>query len=164
MAEQEKRAWDFSFAAIEGGTLDLRSFAGHVLVVVNTASFCGYTYQYQGLRELHQARAGDGLIVIGVPGRDFNQESLDNATIKTFCETRFGIDFPLAAVSHVKGPDAAPFYAWVRDTASWEPAWNFNKVVIGRDGLIAGTFGAGDEPQGPKLSSTIAAALAQTAA
>ncbi len=156
----EKLAWDFSFPAIEGGTLVLRAFAGHALLVVNTASFCGYTYQYEGLRDLHKARAADGLIVIGVPSQDFNQESPDNQTVKAFCETRYGVDFPLTGLAHVKGPDAAPFYAWLRDTASWQPNWNFNKVLIGRDGRVAGTFGSGDEPRGPKLSSAIDAALA----
>jgi glutathione peroxidase len=164
VATNEKLAWDFNFPAIEGGTLDLHSFSGHVLCVVNTASFCGYTYQYETLRKLHETRLGEGLTVIGVPSQDFNQESPDNKTVKTFCETQFGIDFPLAGVSHVKGPSAAPFYAWVRETAGWEPSWNFNKVLIGRDGKIAGTFGSGDEPNGPKLGSAISAALARTAA
>ena len=160
-ATREKSAWDFSFPAIEGGTLDFRSFAGHALLVVNTASFCGYTYQYAGLRKLNEARAADGLTVIGVPSQDFNQESPDNKTVKTFCETQYGVDFPLTGVSHVKGPSAAPFYAWVRDVAAWEPSWNFNKVLIGRDGKIAGTYGSGDEPDGAKLGSAITAALAK---
>jgi glutathione peroxidase len=164
VTEKEKLAWDFSFPSIEGGTLDLHEFAGHVLLVVNTASFCGYTYQYEGLRKLHEARAADGLTVIGVPSQDFNQESPDNKTVKTFCETQFGIDFPLAGLSHVKGSSAAPFYTWVRETKSWQPNWNFNKVLIGRDGRIAGTFGSGDEPDGPKLKPAIAAALAKAAA
>ena len=117
MAARRKTSWDFSFPSIDGGTLDLRAFAGRVLVVVNTASFCGYTYQYEGLKKLDEASAADGLTVIGVPSQDFNQESPDNKTVKTFCETRYGVDFPLAGVSHVKGPAAAPFYAWVRETA-----------------------------------------------
>jgi len=162
-AANDKLAWDFSFPAIEGGTLDFRTFTGHALLVVNTASFCGYTYQYEGLRKLHEARSGDGLTVIGVPSQDFNQESPDNETVKTFCETRFGIDFPLTGVSHVKGQSAAPFYAWVRDVAAWEPKWNFNKVLIGRDGRIAGTFGSGDEPEGGKLGSALTAALEKPA-
>jgi glutathione peroxidase len=162
-ATNEKRAWDFSFPSIEGGTLDLSTFKDHVLLVVNTASFCGYTYQYQGLRKMSEARTADGLTVIGVPSQDFNQESPDNKTVKTFCETQYGINFPLAGVSHVKGPSAAPFYAWVREAASWEPNWNFNKVLIARDGGIAGTFGSGDEPDGPKLSEAITAALAKPA-
>ena len=161
MAENDETlAWAFDFPAIEGGRLALGAFTGRVLLVANTASFCGYTYQYEGLEKLHTALGPQGLTVIGVPSQDFNQESPDNKTVKTFCETQYGIDFPMAGVSHVKGPSAAPFYAWVREAASWEPNWNFNKVLIGRNGRIAGTFGSGDEPQGAKLSSAIAAALA----
>src|SRR6202008_221274 len=90
---------------------------------------------------------------------DFNQESADNRTVKTFCETNFGVDFPMAGLAHVRGAQAAPFYAWVREQKRWEPNWNFNKVLIGRDGRVAGTFGSGDEPDGPKLRQAIDAAL-----
>ncbi len=115
MAEQQDRsAWDFSFPGIDGGQLDFGAFKGRVLVVANTASFCGYTNQYDGLVELHRAEAARGLTVIGVPSRDFNQESSDNATVKTFCEKNFGVDFPLSGIAHVRGTQAAPFYAWVR--------------------------------------------------
>jgi glutathione peroxidase len=158
-ATDETLAWSFGFPSIEGGRLDFSAFKGRALLVVNTASFCGYTYQYDGLEKLHAAKSAEGLTVIGVPSQDFNQESPDNATVKTFCETRFGIDFPLAGVSHVRGPEAAPFYAWVKQQRHWEPSWNFNKVLIGRDGRIAGTFGSGDEPDGAKLSQAIGAAL-----
>ena len=161
-ATEETLAWAFDFPAIEGGTLALGAFQGRVLLVANTASFCGYTYQYAGLETLHTALGPQGLTVIGVPSRDFNQESPDDATVKNFCETKFGIDFPLAGLSHVRGKPAAPFYAWVREVRQWEPDWNFNKVLIGRDGRIAGTFGSGDEPQGGRLGHAIAAAL-QTA-
>jgi glutathione peroxidase len=98
-----------------------------------------------------------------VPSQDFNQESADNKTVKTFCEATFGVEFPMAGIEHVRGPQAAPFYAWVREQKNWEPNWNFNKVLIGRDGRIAGTFGSGDEPGGPKLSQAIDAALAKPA-
>ncbi len=158
-AGDDRLAWDFSFPAIEGGTLALSAFKGRVLLVTNTASFCGYTYQYEGLEKLHAAKSAAGLTVIGVPSGNFNQESAENRTVKEFCETRFGIEFPLTAISHVKGPQAAPFYAWVRQATQWEPAWNFNKVLIGRDGRIAGTFGSRDEPDGARLSGAIAAAL-----
>jgi len=158
-AEQNKTAWDFSFPAIDGGQLDFGAFKGRVLVVANTASFCGYTYQYEGLEKLHQVQAASGITVIGVPSRDFNQESPDNQSVKTFCETRFGVDFPLSAITHVRGAQAAPFYAWVREQTGWEPSWNFNKVLIGRDGRVVGTFGSGDEPQGENLARAIAAAL-----
>jgi glutathione peroxidase len=157
--DQETLAWAFNFPAIEGGTLALDVFKGRVLLVANTASFCGYTYQYEGLEKLHAALGAQGLTVLGVPSQDFNQESPDDATVKTFCETNFGIEFPLTGVSHVRGPEAAPFYAWVREVRQWEPSWNFNKVLIGRDGRVAGTFGSGDEPQGDRLGPAIAAAL-----
>lgn len=156
----ETLAWDFGFPSIEGGRLDFSALKGRVLLVTNTASFCGYTYQYDAMEKLHKARQAEGLTVVGVPSQDFNQESAEDATVKTFCETRFGIDFPLAGVSHVKGPQAAPFYAWVKQVRGWEPSWNFNKVLIGRDGRIAGTFGSGDEPDGPAIGKAIAAALA----
>lgn len=158
-AETETLAWDFRFPAIDGGDLDLAAFKGRVLLVTNTASFCGYTYQYEALEKLHDTKAAAGLTVIGVPSGDFNQESADNGTVKTFCETRFGIEFPLTAISRVRGSQAAPFYAWVKRQKSWEPAWNFNKVLIGRDGRVLGTFGSGDEPGGGRLAAAIEAAL-----
>lgn len=162
-AGKEKTAWDFSFPAIDGGTLDFARFRGRVLLVVNTASFCGYTYQYAGLEKLYQAKSPAGLTVIGVPSQDFNQESAENKTVKDFCDTRFGIAFPLAAISHVRGAQAAPFYAWVDAQRRWQPSWNFNKVLIGRDGRILATFGSGDEPDGPTVTAAIDAALASKA-
>jgi glutathione peroxidase len=159
-ASEEKLAWAFDFPAIEGGTLALDAFRGRVLLVTNTASFCGYTPQYAGLEKLHTTLASQGLTVIGVPSQDFNQESPDDATVKTFCETKYGVDFPLTGISHVRGAQAAPFYAWVRDVRQWEPKWNFNKVLIGRDGHVVGTFGSGDAPEGGKLGQAIAAAIA----
>ncbi len=158
-ATDETLAWGFGFPAIEGGRLEFAPLQGRVLLVTNTASFCGYTYQYDALEKLHAARQAAGLTVVGVPSQDFNQESAENATVKTFCETRFGIDFPLAGVSHVRGPQAAPFYAWVKQVRGWEPSWNFNKVLIGRDGRVAGTFGSSDEPDGPAIAKAITAAL-----
>jgi glutathione peroxidase len=161
-ADKEQVAWAFSFPSIEGGSLDLADFKGHVLLVTNTASFCGYTYQYEALQKLHAAKSAAGLTVIGIPSRDFNQEYSDDASVKTFCDTRFNIDFPMSVVSHVTGTSAVPFYAWVKAQKSWQPQWNFNKVLIGRDGRIAGTFRSGDEPDGPVLSKAIDAELART--
>ena len=160
-AGQDGVAWEYEFPAIDEGSLDLAAFEGRVLLVVNTASFCGYTYQYEALEKLHKADAARGLTVVGVPSQDFNQESPDNKTVKNFCETSFGVDFPLAGISHVRGPQAAPFYAWVRETRGWQPDWNFNKVLVGRDGRVAGTFGSGDEPTGAKLQEAISAELAK---
>ena len=157
-------AWAFSFPGIEGGTIDLAALRGRVLLITNTASFCGYTSQYEALQTLHEARADEGLSVIGVPSGDFNQESSDNKTVKTFCDTRFGISFPLAALTHVRGEAAAPFYAWVKAETGWQPKWNFNKVLIGRDGRVLGTFGAGDDPDSPTVSQAISVALGKATA
>ena len=159
----ETRAWDFSFPSIEDGTLDLASFRGRVLLVTNTASFCGYTYQYKALEKLHRELSAKGLTVVGVPSQDFDQESASNGEVKTFCDTRFGIDFPLAGISHVKGAQAASFYGWVRQERKWEPGWNFNKVLIGRDGKIAATFGASEEPDGAAVQAAVMAELAKPA-
>ncbi len=158
-ANSNETAWAFTFPSIDGGMLNLADYKGRVLLVTNTASFCGYTYQYESLEKIHAAKSQAGLTVIGVPSRDFNQESADNATVKTFCETRFDIDFPLTAISRVTGAEPAPFYAWVKSQKQWQPSWNFNKVLIGRDGHIAATFGSGDEPDGPRLANAIDAEL-----
>jgi len=156
-------AWDFTFPAIEGGDLPLARFKGKVLLVVNTASFCGFTYQYEALEKLNKARMAAGLVVVGVPSQDFNQESDSNAKVKAFCDATFGVDFPMAGLSRVRGDDAAPFYKWVKAQRSWEPSWNFNKVLIGRDGKIMACFGSGDEPDGMRVQNAIAAALSATA-
>jgi len=160
-AAEPIRAWQFKFSSInDTGDLDLADYKGKVLLVVNTASFCGFTYQYEGLEKLYAERQKDGLVVIGCPSQDFNQESGKNATIKDFCEATFGVKFPMTGLIHVRGPEADPFYRWVwRQQNHWEPGWNFNKVLIGRDGLIIDTFGSLDEPQGRILSKAIDKAL-----
>jgi glutathione peroxidase len=160
-ADKDQLAWDFSFPSIDGGVVKFSDLKGRVLLVTNTASFCGYTYQYNGLEKLYTARSAAGLTVVGVPSRDFDQESADNATVKSFCETRFDIDFPLTTISHVRGAQAAPFYAWVNVQKHWQPQWNFNKVLIGRDGRVAATFGSSDEPNGPALSHAIETELSR---
>ena len=154
-----KSAWDFKFTAIEGGMLDLASFKGRALLVVNTASFCGFTYQYEGLEKLYKTMNAQGLTVVGVPSQDFNQELADDKTVKAFCDSTFGVQFPLASIAHVRGDEADPFYKWVKAERNWEPSWNFGKVVIGRDGKIIGCFGSSDEPMSFRISSAINKAL-----
>jgi glutathione peroxidase len=148
-------AWRFSFPSLDGGTLDFASFRGKVLLVVNTASFCGFTYQYEALEKLHRDLGPRGLVVIGVPSQDFNQESDNNQAVKQFCELTYGVEFPMVEISHVRGPDAMPFYAWVRKQRDWQPNWNFNKVLIGRDGLIKSTYRSIAEPRSPELLQAI---------
>jgi glutathione peroxidase len=155
----ETLAWDFALPSLDGGTLDLGAFRGRVLLVTNTASFCGFAPQFTTLEALNRTKAADGLTVIGMPSNDFNQEAATNAKVKELCELTYDVDFPMAGLSHVKGPEANPFYAWVRATRNWEPDWNFNKVLIGRDGRIAALFRAPDVPDGPAVSKAMTAAL-----
>ena len=155
-------AWSFEFPSIDEGVLRLAEFQGKVLLVVNTASFCGYTPQYRQLEALHRRLSPQGgFAVIGVPSQDFGQESGSNGEVKAFCEATFGVDFPMAGLGHVRGADASPFYRWVREQRRWEPEWNFNKVLIGRDGTIAGTFGSSDEPDRGRLATAIQAAMSR---
>lgn len=160
-ADDNRTAWDFGFPSLEGGDLPLAQFKGRALLVVNTASFCGYTYQYKALEALHAAQNARGLTVIGVPSTDFYQESTENDRVRQFCDKTFGVKFPMAAISHVRDSKAAPFYAWVRATRNWQPTWNFNKVLIGRDGTIKGLYRATTEPDGPVLTAAIATELAK---
>jgi len=131
-----------------------------VLLVVNTASFCGFTSQYAGLQKLRTALQTAGLIMIGVPSGDFNQEADSNAKGTAFREAQFGIDFPMTTIRRVRGPEAHRSYRWVKGSLDWEPRSKFNQVLIGRHGFIAGVFGSSDLPEGAKLSAAIDKALA----
>jgi glutathione peroxidase len=157
-------AYDFSFHSIDGLPLPLSEYRGKALLVVNVASQCGLTPQYSGLEALWKDKRDDGLIVLGVPCNDFgSQEPGSESEIKTFCETRFAVDFPLTAKEHVIGPEAHPLYKWLAnelgDAAT--PKWNFHKYLFNRDGSIAGTFGSRTPPDdaamGAEIDKTVAA-------
>jgi glutathione peroxidase len=157
-----KNAYDFAFRSIDGGDLPVSRFKGKALLVVNVASQCGLTPQYSGLEALWTARKNEGLVVLGVPTNDFGaQEPGSEAEITAFCETRFGVDFPMTAKEHVIGPGAHPLYKWVAEELgeAATPKWNFHKYLFGRDGKIAGTFGSRTPPDAPELASAIDAAL-----
>jgi glutathione peroxidase len=130
---------------------------------VNTASFCGFTGQYAALQRLHEAQEAAGLVVLGVPSNDFNQESQDGRKIKEFCDTQFGITFPMAALSRVRGPDAHPFYRWAATRAGSEPRWNFHKYLVSRDGRQVQGFPARIDPDSPSLKRALELALAAAA-
>jgi glutathione peroxidase len=158
----DKSAYDFSFKTIDGQPLPMSSFKGKAVLVVNVASQCGLTPQYSGLEELWKAKKGDGLVVLGVPANDFGaQEPGTEKEIKTFCETRFNVDFPMTAKEHVIGGEAHPLYKWIAGELGEgaAPKWNFHKYLIGKDGSIAGTFGSRTEPMAPEIVEAIDAAL-----
>lgn len=152
----------FEFTSIEGEPLPLSRFAGKPLLVVNTASMCGYTYQYAGLQRVWTSYRDRGLTVLGVPSNDFgNQEPGKAAEIKTFCEVNFDVDFPLTEKVHVKGPQSHPLFVWFRDQAGDQagPRWNFHKYLLAPDGHLAGAWPSSVEPDLPTLAAAIEAVL-----
>lgn len=156
-------AHEFSFDTIDGkGAVALDDLAGKAILVVNTASACGYTPQYEGLQELWQTYKDRGLVVLGVPSNDFGaQEPGSESEIETFCTTKFHVDFPMTQKQTVIGADAHPFYQWIASTIGEDaaPKWNFHKYLIGPDGALAGTFPSKVEPMSDELKSQIESLL-----
>ena len=155
-------AFDFSFPSIDGKDLKLADWRGKVLLVVNTASFCGYTKQYAGLQEIWSKYEAQGLVVVGVPSNDFgNQEPKTEGEIKNFCQGAFGVTFPLTAKQVVTGPGAHPFYKWALAAGGPEaaPLWNFHKYLIGRDGHLLRVFSTAMTPNSAEVTGWIEKAL-----
>ena len=159
IAADTKTAHDFTFTSIEGQRLPLSRFKGKALLVVNTASFCGFTYQYGGLQKVWEQYRDRGLVVLGVPSNDFgNQEPGSEAEIKAFCEVRY-IDFPLTAKVKVRGAEAHPFYKWAAQELGTgaAPRWNFHKYLISRSGSLVTHFSSAVEPDSEKVIQAIEA-------
>lgn len=157
-------AFDFTFESIDGKPMNLADWRGKALLVVNTASFCGFTKQYAGLQELWSRYEDKGLIVIGVPSNDFGgQEPKAEGEIKEFCQGAFGVTFPLTEKQVVTGASAHPFYK-LAAAAAGAPAWNFHKYLIGRDGRVLQAFSSQVTPQSQDLTGWIEKALAQSSA
>jgi glutathione peroxidase len=155
-------AWDYSFHAIDDSPLPLSAYKGKAVLVVNTASECGFTPQYEGLQQLWETYRERGLVVIGVPSNDFGgQEPASNAEIKTFCDSKYHITFPMAAKEVVKGDTAHPFYLWAKKELKGKgtPSWNFHKYLIGRDGRIIDYYSSITTPMSGTLTSAVEAAL-----
>jgi len=158
----EKTAHDFSFRSIDGEPLPLSKFKGNAVLVVNVASQCELTPQYEGLEKLWREKRDEGLVVLGVPANDFgSQEPGTEKEIKTFCETNFAVDFPMTAKEHVIGGEAHPLYRWVATELGEDaaPKWNFHKYLFGKNGSIAGTFGSRTEPNDAAMNKAIDDAL-----
>ncbi|AZL60452.1 glutathione peroxidase [Tabrizicola piscis] len=148
-------AESFRFASIDGGEIDLADYAGKPVLVVNTASLCGYAGQFDGLQALHDRFGPEGVLVLAVPSDDFNQELEDEAAVKEYCATTFDLTLPMTEITPVRGSNAHPFYAWVRDQTGFAPRWNFNKVLLAPDGSIDATFGSGVEPESNRIAGRI---------
>lgn len=159
----DRTAHDFSFEMPYGEPLDLKDLSGKVVLVVNTATECGFSDQLAGLQQLHETYAPRGLVVLGVPSNDFGgQEPRKDGDIAKFCEATYGTEFTLTAKTPVKGKAAHPFYRWAADELGFaaRPYWNFHKYLIGPDGRIVAWFATPTRPVSPKVTAEIERQLA----
>ena len=156
-ANYDKIIYDFSIESITGETINFKEYKNKVILVVNTASYCGFTKQYNELQELWDIYRKKGLIVIGVPSNSFNQEKNNNADVKEFCEVNFNINFPLTTITEVKGKNAHPIYIWAINNfgKSAVPKWNFHKILINKEGKIQKTYSSFTNPMSNKITDEI---------
>ena len=153
----DKLAYEFKFNGIEGNLIDLKDYENKVIVVVNVASRCGFTNQYEDLQTLWSNYREKGLIVLGVPTNNFKQEPGSNKEIKDFCETNFNINFPMTEKIDVIGNNAHPFFIWAKENhgKSAIPKWNFHKIIIGKNGKVSDTFSSITKPSSQKFINLI---------
>jgi len=143
---------------------DLCQYAGHVVLVVNTASYCGYTHQYEGLEALYAKYRDKGLTVLGFPSNDFQQEPGNSKQIADFCYNTYGVKFPMFSKTAVVGAGASPLYSWLATQTGQAPKWNFHKYLLDRTGRVAAVFPSSVEPSDPTLTKRIDALLAEPSA
>ena len=160
-AEYEKIFYDFKINSITGDEIDLKDFKGRPILIVNTASYCGFTKQYNDMQELWEKYRDRGLIVLGVPSNSFNQEKSDNNAVKEFCEVNFNINFPLTEITDVKGENAHEIYKWAKANygKSAIPKWNFYKILINKEGKIEDTYASLTSPTSKKITKKIESLL-----
>ncbi len=153
----EKVFFDYQINSISGELLDLKLFENKIVLLVNTASYCGFTKQYDDLQKLWDKYKSKGLIVLGVPSNSFNQEKKNDDDVKKFCEVNFNIDFPLTSITSVKGVDAHDIFKWAKlnHGSSAVPKWNFHKILIGKDGKIIDTYASFTNPMSKKIINVI---------
>ncbi len=161
LANYEKIFYDLNIEAISGETINFRDFKNKVVLVVNTASYCGFTKQYEDLQNLWVKYNKKGLIVLGVPSNSFNQEKKKNSEVKKFCEVNFNITFPLSAITEVKGNNAHELFKWAKTNhgSSAVPKWNFHKILINKEGKIEDTFSSFTKPLSNKIINKIESIL-----
>ena len=156
-ANYEKVFYDFKIESISGDEIDFKDYRNKVILLVNTASYCGFTKQYDGLQKLWDKYKSNGLIVLGVPSNSFNQEKKSDKEVKDFCKINFNINFPLTAITSVKGDNAHEIFKWAKKNhgKSAVPKWNFHKILINKDGKIEETFSSFTKPTSEKIISKI---------
>ena len=156
-ANYEKKFYELSIESITGETINFNDYKNKTVLIVNTASYCGFTKQYNELQELWDLYKAKGLIVLGVPSNSFNQEKSSNSDIKEFCEVNFNINFPLTTITEVKGENAHELFKWAKDNygKSAVPKWNFHKILIDKNGNINDTFASFTNPMSKKIVKKI---------
>ena len=157
----DKSFHDFSIESISGGNISLSDYKNKVVLLVNTASQCGFTPQYAGLQKIYDRYKDDGFVVLGVPSDDFNQELSSDDDVKNFCEIRYGVNFPLTSIQKIKGESAHPLYKWISGNTSviGQPRWNFHKYLIGKEGQIVNWFSSMTSPTSEGLIKQVEQAL-----
>ena len=156
-ANYEKIFYDFKIESISGEVIDFEDYKNKVVLVVNTASYCGFTKQYDELQELWDLYKTKGLIVLGIPSDSFNQEKKNNADVKEFCEVNFNINFPLTTITDVKGSNAHELFRWAKNNhgKSAVPKWNFHKILINKKGKVEDTYASFTAPMSKKIIDKI---------
>ena len=157
MSNYEKKIYDFKIQSITGEIIDFKKYKNKVILIVNTASYCGFTKQYLDLQNLWDQYKSKGLIVLGIPSDSFNQEKKDNNEIKKFCEINFNINFPLTTITEVRGNNAHVIFKWAKENygKSAVPKWNFHKILINKSGKVEDTFSSFTNPTSKKITNKI---------
>ncbi len=161
MANYEKVFYDFQIESINGEIINFKEYENKVILLVNTASYCGFTKQYDDLQKLWDQFKSKGLIVLGIPSNSFNQEKKNNSEIKKFCEMNFNINFPLSTLTDVKGNNAHEIFKWAKENygKSAIPKWNFYKILINKEGKIEETYSSLTKPTSNKIIKKIESLL-----
>ena len=160
-AKYEKVFYDFSIKSISGETINLSKYRNNAILLVNVASYCGFTNQYTGLQELWDEYKEQNFVVLGVPSNSFNQEKDNENEIKEFCEVNFNITFPMTSIYNVKGDNAHEIYKWAKDNhgKSAVPKWNFYKILINKEGKVEDTYASLTKPTSKKIIKKIESLL-----
>ena len=157
----EKVFYDFKIKSISGEIINFDKYRNKVVLIVNTASYCGFTKQYSELQELWDQYKSKGFIVLGVPSNSFNQEKGNDEDVKKFCEVNFNISFPLSSITEVKGQNAHELFKWAADNygKSAIPKWNFHKILINKEGKVENTYSSFTNPLSNKITTKIESIL-----
>ena len=157
LSSEQKNFYDIQIQSISGEIINIKDYKNKVVLIVNTASYCGFTKQYEDLQNLWDQYKSKGLVVLGIPSDTFNQEKKSNDEVKKFCEVNFNINFPLTAITEVKGNDAHEIFKWAERNygKSAVPKWNFHKILVNKEGNVEKTYASFTKPLSDKLVEKI---------